>query len=50
VVAGLGGFIKVNLKKEIACGDNFHAGYFNRSTPPLLDVFKQLFFLVILLT
>jgi hypothetical protein len=30
VVAGLGGLMKVNLKKEIACGKNFHAGYFIR--------------------
>jgi hypothetical protein len=30
VVAGLGGFIKVNLKKEMACGKNIHAGYFIR--------------------
>jgi len=28
VVAGLGVFIKVNLKKRIACGESFHAGYF----------------------
>jgi len=25
-----GGFIKVNLKKGMNCGDNFHAGYFIR--------------------
>jgi len=25
-----GGFMKVNLQKKMACGDNFHAGYFNR--------------------
>jgi len=25
-----GGFMRVNLKKGMACGDNFHAGYFIR--------------------
>jgi len=25
-----GGFKKVNLVKEISCGENFHAGYFIR--------------------
>jgi len=30
VVAGLGGFMKVNLNKEMACGEIFHAGYFIR--------------------
>ena len=27
-----GGFMKVNLKKGMTCGDIFHAGYFIRYT------------------
>jgi len=30
VVAGLGGFMKENFKKEMACSVIFHAGYFSR--------------------
>jgi len=30
MVVDLGGFMKVNLKKGMICGENFHAGYFIR--------------------
>jgi len=35
--AGLGGFMKVNLNKEMACGEIFHAGYFIRYVAVLLN-------------
>ncbi len=30
MVAGLGGFMRVNLVNGMACGVSFHAGYFIR--------------------
>jgi len=33
-----GGFMKVNLKKEMACGKIFHAGYFIRTPQSMSEL------------